>query len=457
MTMTEKPTAAAERFIFDSEPHGAGGFARVIRGRDTALERDVAVKVLTPLATEFPQEDQDRFRREARILASLSHPNIPAIYDVDFSSGRFLILFEFVDGKSLEQLIRDDGPCDIADVKLWFQQIASALDHAHSKGVVHRDIKPANIIITASRDSAYLVDFGIALTADDAKKLTKEGYVIGTQGYMSPEQAVGETVDTRTDLYSLGVTLYEALAGKRIPVGDYQDLSTIDEAIPPEIDSLIRDCLLPRERRLATAKEFAARLLGALRPLRPLSDVLAHGRLHELASTVEELSPEEFARLPEGQRVLILTKVADIVGSNDPQLDRASERFLVLLLERGLMIAADEYLEIVEQAVPWAFELEISGGLGRDSIRRALEKAAYSARGEAHKVLKDQVAALIGRVNLEEMEDWYLHSLRDVIETVLSNPDCKSDVSELAGALRDINKIQRSRRGGQQLKLKVTR
>src|SRR5687767_2029143 len=101
----------AERFTFQTEPHGAGGFAKVIKGRDNELERDIAVKVLNPLVKAFPEADVDRFKREARILAKLSHPNIPAIYDVDFSADKFLIVFQFIEGKTLKELIDQEGPC----------------------------------------------------------------------------------------------------------------------------------------------------------------------------------------------------------------------------------------------------------------------------------------------------------------------------------------------------------
>lgn len=257
----------ADRFTFSEEVHATGGFARVIKGRDNVLERDIALKVLNPLATVFSESEQERFRREARILARLSHPHIPAIYDVDFTSGRFLIVFQFIEGPALRQLIEEQGACKLNEARVWFHQIGSALDHAHDLGIVHRDIKPANIIIRPDRESAYLVDFGIALSTQEARKLTTSGYAVGTPGYMSPEQQAGEEVDRRSDIYSLAVTLYEALAGRPIPVGDYEDLSVANEAVPPQIDELIRDCLLPKERRLSSARAFSSRLSSALQPL----------------------------------------------------------------------------------------------------------------------------------------------------------------------------------------------
>ena len=402
-------------------------------------------KVLDPLTTAFTESEQERFRREARILARLTHTNIPAIYDVDFSDGRFPIIFQFIAGSTLRKLIEEQGPCDIGQVKVWFQQIASALDYAHKAGVVHRDVKPENIIITPERDAAYLVDFGIALTREDERKLTSSGFVIGTPGYMSPEQQSGDAVDHRTDIYSLAVTLYEALAGKTIPAGHYEPLSSVNETIPPQIDDLIEDCLLPKEQRLDSLRVFTSRLAGALQPAKPLSEVLAHGRLHELAISIETLSASEFVRLPEGQRALILAKVVDLVSSDDPKLEFACERLLELLLTRAILLAKDDYQEIVKPSVEWAFLKRFEGYLGRNSIRRALEQAGYEAKGTAYEVLKEEVAGCVSNVDLNDKEEWYFNALRDVIEALLANPASLDGTADLAAALRNLNKLHRAK------------
>ena len=156
-----------ERFTFQPTIHGAGGFAKIIRGRDNELERDIAIKVLDQLATEFGEEDRNRFRREARILAKLSHPNIPSIYDIKFSKEQFLIIFQFIEGKTLREVINESGPVPMALARRWFHQIASALEHAHKIGIVHRDVKPDNIIITPIR--FRLVDFRIVIAVEDSK------------------------------------------------------------------------------------------------------------------------------------------------------------------------------------------------------------------------------------------------------------------------------------------------
>ena len=239
--------------------------------------------------------------------------------------------------------------------KTWFAQLASALDHAHSIQIVHRDIKPENIIVTPNREAAYLVDFGIALMAGDANRLTKEGYVIGTPGYMSPEQEAGSEIDARTDIYSLGITLYEALAGKRPPAGTYDELTVINETNPPELDDdLVQDCLQPVEARIPTAKIFGQRLVALTGPTRPLSEVLMHGRLHELAASLRDLTPEGFSKLPLGQRSLVFLKVDDLVESSttDQRFQQAAEEFPELLVHLSLLVPNEEVQEGCSRCSP---------------------------------------------------------------------------------------------------------
>jgi serine/threonine-protein kinase len=396
--------------------------------------------------TQFSEPERERFKREARILAKLSHPNIPAIYDVAFSEHHFWILFQFIDGITLRKQIEKEGPCELGDVRRWFAQIASALDHANSLEIIHRDIKPDNIIITPNRESAYLVDFGIALSADEIRKLTQSGYAVGTPGYMSPEQNAGEQLDARSDVYSLAVTLYEALAGRSIPVGTYGELSSANEAIPPQIDDLIRDCLLPKNRRLGSAREFSSRLAGALRPLKPLSEVLAHGRLHELAGAIEELTPDEFVRLPLGQRDLVLLKLGDIVGSGEAELQFASGRFLELLVPRAIHLPSNDYRDIIRPAIQWGFKREFGDRIGREGLRRELENAAFTARAEAHTVLREEFGLFLKNEDLADKDDWWLHAIRQVLQTLLSNPACTAGTENLVERLKEVNRIQRSRR-----------
>src|SRR5262245_7232331 len=189
-----------------------GGMADVFVAYDRQLKRRVAVKVLF---SEFARDPSfvERFRREAQNAASLNHPNIAAVYDWGQERGTYYIVMEYVEGRSLRDIIRTEGPLPAAAAARITSELADALAFAHRNGVVHRDVKPGNVLITAS-GQLKLPDFGIAANQGDANQgLTQTGSVMGTATYFSPEQAQGHPVDGRSDVYSLGVVLYEMLAG----------------------------------------------------------------------------------------------------------------------------------------------------------------------------------------------------------------------------------------------------
>jgi serine/threonine protein kinase len=425
--------------------HGAGGYGKVIRGKDNTLDREIAIKVLSPLLAESSPPDQERFKREARTLAKLSHPNIPAIYDVDFEDGKFLIVFQFIEGQTLKELIAEKGAIPISQARGWFHQLASALEYAHALNIIHRDVKPDNIIITPNKESAYLVDFGIAISAEDGKKLTKSGYVVGTPGYMSPEQHAGEPLDARTDVYSLAVTLYETLAGHPLRHGAYESLSSINQTIPPQIDDLINACLEDKPRRLDSVRLFSSQLSGALQlPSKPIAEVFTHGKLHEIALTLESLEPVGVMNLSAGQRDLLILKITDVASSNDPQLEFASERFLALMLTRGIFLSRDDYREIVAPAISWGFERHFGPRLGKLAVRDAMEEAAFISRGDAHGVLTEEFIRFLDRTQLESKEGWFLHALREVITALMANPDSTTSSPPLKEALKKVNKLQRA-------------
>ena len=246
---------------------GAGGMGDVYRARDTILERDVAIKILPEAFSEDP-ERLARFKLEAQFLASLSHPNIAAIYGVHESDGLRGLVLELVDGETLRQRI-DRGPLPLYDAVRIARQIGEGLDAAHQRGIVHRDLKPSNI--TIARDgTTKILDFGLAKSSADRAGAGSresivggsEGLVLGTASYMSPEQARGDVVDKRADIWAFGCVCFEMLAGQPAfrgrPAGQRDagaasgpQWELIPAAVPAGVIELLKRCLDedPRRRR----------------------------------------------------------------------------------------------------------------------------------------------------------------------------------------------------------------
>ncbi|MBK5291990.1 MAG: protein kinase [Acidobacteriia bacterium] len=252
-------------------PLGAGGMGEVYRANDTKLGRQVALKVL-PAALAGDEQYMARFQREAKVLASLNHPNIAAIYGLEENA----LVIELVEGETLK------GPLPVEAALHFARQMTGALEYAHDKGVVHRDLKPANVKVTPD-GVVKLLDFGLAKVTQDTvatgnpdtsptltMAATRMGVIMGTAGYMAPEQARGQAVDKRADIWSFGVVLYELLTGKRLFSGKTVS-DTLAQVLtkeidlsetPPEVQPLLRRCL-QRDRKLRLHDIADAWMVGA--------------------------------------------------------------------------------------------------------------------------------------------------------------------------------------------------
>jgi serine/threonine protein kinase len=247
---------------------GVGGMAEVYRGRDSRLGRDVAIKILPSLFTA-DAERLARLEREARVLATLNHPHIGAIHGVEVADGLYALVLELVDGETLAARL-ERGPLAIREALTCARQIADALEAAHERGVVHRDLKPGNLALTPA-GVVKVLDFGLAKTgavehpahAQTATFGTREGLILGTAAYMSPEQARGQPVDRRTDIWAFGCVLYEMLTGRMAFGGNTAsdtlarvlerepDWSALPPGLPAPVTRLLRRCLEKEsERRL---------------------------------------------------------------------------------------------------------------------------------------------------------------------------------------------------------------
>jgi serine/threonine protein kinase/beta-lactam-binding protein with PASTA domain len=249
---------------------GRGGMADVFMARDLLLDRDVAVKILFPEHAVDPNF-VERFRREAQSVAGLNHPNIVGVYDWGQTGNTYFMAMEFVKGRTLAEVLRRQGRLTARSAASVGGSIANALAYAHRNNVVHRDIKPANILM-ASNGDIKVVDFGIARALDSAHDggLTQDGAVMGTATYFSPEQAKGDGLDLRSDLYSLGIVLYELVTGKPPFSGEsalataYKQVHDVPTRmkdhvadVPPALEAIVSKCMAKEAtRRYATAEQL---------------------------------------------------------------------------------------------------------------------------------------------------------------------------------------------------------
>ncbi|MEC3974539.1 Stk1 family PASTA domain-containing Ser/Thr kinase [Amycolatopsis sp. H20-H5] len=269
---------------------GYGGMSEVHHGHDVRLGREVAIKILRADLARDPQF-QERFRREAQNAAALNHPAIVAVYDTGEAStdngGLPYIVMEFVEGRTLRDIVKTEGPMSQKRAMEVMADVCAALDFSHRHGIVHRDVKPANVMITKN-GAVKVMDFGIARAIHDGQAaMTQTAAVIGTAQYLSPEQARGEAVDARSDVYAAGCVLYELITGEPPFTGDspvavaYQHVredphppSTVNPAVSPELDAVVLKALAkgPANRYQSSAemRSDLVRTLSGQRPAAPM-------------------------------------------------------------------------------------------------------------------------------------------------------------------------------------------
>ena len=271
---------------------GHGGMATVHLARDEMLGREVAIKRLSE-ALSGDEVFRERFMREARTAAGLSHPNIVGVFDVGEEDGLPYIVMECVDGRTLAELLAENGPLDPDRTVDLILQACAGLEHAHAAGLVHRDIKPQNLLVRDD-DTLKIVDFGIARPVDGTQ-LTLAGTILGTAAYLAPEQALGERVTAAADLYSLGAVTYELLSGR--PPYEFESLAELPvkqrEGPPPSIAGVSEDL-----------QDVLRRCLAPDPANRPAS---AAGLAHELA----QASPEPPTEALRATEVTAATEVID--------------------------------------------------------------------------------------------------------------------------------------------------
>ncbi len=306
-------TALGGQYTIEREL-GRGGMGVVFLARDERLDRAVAMKVLPPsLANQG--DTRERFLREARTAAQLSHPNIVDIYRADEVDGFAFFTMGYIEGETFADRIRDRGPLGAGDVVRILREVAWALAYAHARGIVHRDVKPENIMIDRASSRAVVTDFGIARTDFDPS-ITQNGYVLGTVHYMSPEQCAGDTLDGRSDLYALGVAGFLALTGRLPFDGESPQAIIVAHATKhppalrsyaPDVPAALADCIdccLKKDPadRFSTGEALADALTKALESTpvassAPSSRVLSTDEAHAVWRRAAQLQSEAATRL----------------------------------------------------------------------------------------------------------------------------------------------------------------
>jgi tRNA A-37 threonylcarbamoyl transferase component Bud32 len=300
---------------------GAGGMSTVYRALDETLQRRVAIKLLNREVSS-DSDQLERFRREARAVAQLSHPHVVGVIDAGEDEGRPYIVLEYIEGETLKERIRRCGRLPIPEAVAYAIEIARALGAAHARHIVHRDVKPQNVLID-EEGSAKVTDFGIARTLEE-EGLTADGRVLGTTDYVSPEQALGHPVTGQSDLYSLGIVLYEMLTGDVPFKGDNQvavAMKHVREALPdvqrarPEISAALA-AVLDRSTAKRQEDRYAndAELIADLEDVLTIEAARAGSAGGEVTSVLRTLPPTTQRRVPYRVRHRVLAGLLTVFG-----------------------------------------------------------------------------------------------------------------------------------------------
>jgi serine/threonine protein kinase len=299
---------------------GAGGMSTVYRALDETLQRRVAIKLMN--AETVSDSDQlERFRREARAVAQLSHPHIVGVIDAGEDEGRPYIVLEYVEGETLKERIRRQGQLPIPEAVAYAVEIARALGAAHARHIVHRDVKPQNVLID-EEGSAKVTDFGIARTREE-EGLTADGRVFGTTDYVSPEQALGQPVSGQSDLYSLGIVLYEMLTGQVPFKGESQvavAMKHVRDALPdvqakrPDVSAALAKVIdTATAKRLEDRYGDDAELIADLEDALAIETARAGNAGGEVTAVLRTLSAGKRSRIPYSLRHRVVTATLALI------------------------------------------------------------------------------------------------------------------------------------------------
>lgn len=342
---------------------GRGGFAVVFRARDTAMSRDVAIKVLMPMGGQTTETVRRRFLREAAVFAGLEDPHTITMYDFGESpTGHLYMVFEYVRSEALSDVIRGGQPLHPRIVTHILIQLTSALREAHHKGVYHRDIKPANVLLYEYGDDPYrvkLIDFGIAKdTNPEVANLTKTGRIVGTPRYMAPEQLFGQSMGPDSDIYSLGLLAFEMIAG-RPAVGASTNKEVLKQQVSPEDFVLPERIAPPGLRRVVQRmlrKERSARYQSAVKLMEELRRVMPEARAWIAEDALDTIVEEDGATLVDETQVQPpvelppRTQVRQSTSdSGHPRPGKARFRWHVVWMTAGVILALGFVLILVRE------------------------------------------------------------------------------------------------------------